>query len=75
MRRYRVTQNFQAKERYGPFIRTVATGEELMFMQWVGEKYEQSAIFAIVVNGPAGVAPGPQYETPRAQFEGSTERA
>jgi hypothetical protein len=73
MRRYRVLQEFQARERNGPFTRVVTTGEELMFMQWAGEEYEQSAIFAILVDGPAGVTPGPQYETPRDQFERSTE--
>jgi hypothetical protein len=76
MRRFRVMQDFQAKERNGLFTRTITTGEELFFMHWSGDEGEQSAIFAVLVNDPAGATvPGPQYEAPRARFEASTETA
>jgi hypothetical protein len=54
MHRYSVPRDFLAPDLNGLFRRT--TREKLMFPRWVGEEYEQSAIFAVL----AGAAFAPQ---------------
>lgn len=73
MRRLRVVRDFLAKELNGPFTRTITTGEEIAFMRWTGEEeHDRSAIFAVLVDGPQGLTPGPQYEAASEVFEQST---
>jgi hypothetical protein len=76
MHRYIVMREFRARELNGPFARTIGVGEELMLMRWAGEEHDDSAIFAVLIEGEeGGVTPGPEYEVPRPIFEDSTQPA
>ena len=74
MPRYRVTRNFAAKALSGNSWKRISAGEQLIFIRWMGEEHEQSAIFALSVKDPLrGTNLGPLYEVERDLFETSTE--
>lgn len=75
MPRYRVIRSFMAKAIYNATPRVISVGDELIFIRWMGEGAEATAIFAIPTNDPERrTTLGPLYEVDKDLFEISAEK-